>query len=167
MKSAAALGCGAPPGPSCFNLQPCPHQNCISPAAPAGFRAPSFLMAPAHPVVGRRSVLRPISKGRTQREVTRVGGGGPQSARTLASLINSERGTQTGSSTIFQNKKGGGWNRQSAVVLNDLGHDTQELPSYRLCCSPGPPPHQTHGLRSERRSVLNIRAAQPPQQQFI
>lgn len=57
-------------------------------------------MAPAHPVVGKRTVLKSISKDERNGRM-HVGGGGLQSARTSTSLINSERRTQTGSETIF------------------------------------------------------------------
>lgn len=151
MKSAAALGCGALPGPSCFNLQPCPHQICISPATLAGFRAPIFLVAPS----SRGQAERPQTnqQGRTQREVTWVGGGRSTVSKNV-SVANQfrERNTNWILNDIRKQKGGGretGWNRQSAVVLKDLGHDTQELPSYRLL-QPGPPKPTGSGPKGGR-----------------
>lgn len=69
-------------------------------------------------------------------------GGGRSTVSKNVSVANQfrERNTNWILNDIRKQKGGGretGCNRQSAVVLKDLGHDTQELPSYRLL-QPGP-----------------------------
>lgn len=166
MKSAAALGCGALPAPSCFNLQPYPHQICISPAARlvSGLRASSW-----------RQRLQPWAGGASSNQSARTnatrghaGGRGRSTVSKNASAANQfgERDTNRILNDIRKTKR---WGQADGMEqterLKDLGHDTQELPSYGLL-QPGPPLKPTDS-GPKRRSVLNIRAAQPPQQQFI
>lgn len=71
-----------------------------------------------------------------------TGGRGRSTVSKNVSVANQfrERNTNWILNDIRKQKGGGretGWSRQSAVVLKDLGHDTQELPNYRLL-QPGP-----------------------------